>query len=109
MPKIEFRGKLIEVSDEGYLVNPKDWSQDLAVELARQEQLELSEAHWEILEVVRDFFRIQRHSPRIRALVAIVREKLGEKKGDTKYLYTLFPSGPSATSTRIAGLPKPEG
>ncbi|NQZ52475.1 MAG: TusE/DsrC/DsvC family sulfur relay protein, partial [Moritella sp.] len=46
-------------------------------------------------------------SPAIRALVKAMAKKLGADKGNSIYLYKLFPKGPAKQATKIAGLPKP--
>ena len=91
----------------GYLKNLDDWSEALAVEIAKQDGLVLSEAHWEIIWFVRDFYQEYKTSPAIRMLVKALAQKFGEEKGSSRYLQRLFPEGPAKQATKIAGLPKP--
>jgi len=104
---IEFNQKKIETDKQGYLLNPEDWSKELALVLAQDEEIELSESHWEVVHFVRDFYVEFNTSPAIRMLVKAMAKKLGEDKGNSIYLYTLFPKGPAKQATKIAGLPKP--
>ena len=104
---IEFNQKEIETDKQGYLLNPSDWSKELAIVIAKDEAIELSEAHWEVVYFVRDFYEEFNTSPAIRMLVKAMAKKLGEDKGNSIYLYTLFPKGPAKQATKIAGLPKP--
>lgn len=91
----------------GYLKNLDDWSEALAIEIAKQDGLVLSEAHWEIIWFVRDFYQEYKTSPAIRMLVKALAQKFGEEKGSSRYLQRLFPEGPAKQATKIAGLPKP--
>lgn len=104
---LEFEGKKIETDTQGYLKNSEDWQEGLAFLLAQQEGIVLSEAHWEIVRFVRDFYREFNTSPAIRMLVKAMAQKYGDEKGNSRYLYRLFPKGPAKQATKIAGLPKP--
>nr|WP_256464420.1 TusE/DsrC/DsvC family sulfur relay protein [Erwinia amylovora] len=84
-----------------------DWSEDLARELAAEEKIELSEAHWEVVHFVRAFYLEFNTSPAVRMLVKAMAQKYGEDKGNSRYLFRLFPKGPAKQATKIAGLPKP--
>jgi tRNA 2-thiouridine synthesizing protein E len=99
--------KEIETDTHGYLKNMKDWTPELAELIAAGEQIALSSAHWEVIHFVRDFYNEYKTSPAIRALVKAMALKLGEDKGNSRYLYRLFPEGPAKQATKIAGLPKP--
>lgn len=97
----------IATDKQGYLLNADDWSEELAPQLAAQESINLSPAHWEVVHFVRNFYLQYNTSPAIRALVKAMAKKLGEDKGNSIYLYKLFPKGPAKQATKIAGLPKP--
>ncbi|WP_286258559.1 TusE/DsrC/DsvC family sulfur relay protein [Pseudoalteromonas apostichopi] len=104
---LEFNNKQIETDKQGYLLDSNDWCEDLAPIIAEQENITLSEQHWEVLHFVRDFYLEYNTSPAIRMLVKAMAQKLGEEKGNSMYLYKLFPKGPAKQATKIAGLPKP--
>lgn len=106
-PFIEFNQQRIETDASGYLLHLDDWSPELAEMIAQQEQITLSEAHWEIVWLVRDFYQEYKTSPAIRMLVKALAQKFGEEKGNSRYLQRLFPDGPAKQATKIAGLPKP--
>ncbi len=63
--------------------------------------------HWEVVRFVREFYLEFNTSPAIRMLVKAMANKFGEEKGNSRYLYRLFPKGPAKQATKIAGLPKP--
>lgn len=102
-----FNGVGIERDHQGYLKNIADWNPDMAPMLAQEENIELTSAHWEVINFVRDFYLEYKTSPAIRVLVKAIGQTLGPEKGNSKYLYTLFPVGPAKQATKIAGLPKP--
>ncbi len=104
---LEFNNKQIETDKQGYLLDTNDWSEELAPIIAEQENIILSEQHWEVVHFVRDFYLEYNSSPAIRMLVKAMAQKLGEEKGNSMYLYNLFPKGPAKQATKIAGLPKP--
>ncbi|MGO4892836.1 TusE/DsrC/DsvC family sulfur relay protein [Flavobacterium sp. W21_SRS_FM6] len=104
---LEFNGQQIETDKAGYLLRVADWQPALAPELAKQEDIELSEAHWEVVNFVRNFYLEFETSPAMRALVKAMAQTLGSEKGNSRYLFRLFPKGPAKQATKIAGLPKP--
>lgn len=97
----------IQLDKHGYLADRQQWDERLAVEFARLEHIDLTPAHWEVVQFVRAFYQEYNTSPAIRILVKAMAEKLGAEKGNSKYLFMLFPDGPAKQATRIAGLPKP--
>lgn len=104
---IEFNGQQLETDKHNYLANLDDWSQELALHFAELENINMTEAHWEVVYFVQDFYREFDTSPAMRVLVKAMKKQLGEDKGNSRYLYKLFPKGPAKQATRIAGLPKP--
>ncbi|KJG10105.1 sulfur transfer protein TusE [Photobacterium kishitanii] len=104
---LEFNGVQIDTDAQGYLKNVDDWSEDLVALLAAEEAIELSEAHWEVIRFVRDFYLEFNTSPAVRMLVKAMAKQYGEEKGSSRYLYRLFPKGPAKQATKLAGLPKP--
>ncbi|MPW29584.1 TusE/DsrC/DsvC family sulfur relay protein [Agarivorans sp. B2Z047] len=104
---IEFNGQQFETDKNGYLVDLNSWSEDLAAHIAQLEEIEMSEAHWEVVRFVRNFYLEFNTSPAMRALVKAMAKKFGPEKGNSRYLYKLFPQGPAKQATKVAGLPKP--
>lgn len=106
---IEVNGKTIETDEEGYLVNLADWNEDAAKILAAQDELNLTESHWEVINFLREYYDEYQIAPAVRVLTKAIGKKLGPEKGNSKYLYELFPYGPAKQACRFAGLPKPTG
>ncbi|MBY6185419.1 TusE/DsrC/DsvC family sulfur relay protein [Marinobacter hydrocarbonoclasticus] len=102
-----YNGTEIATDKQGYLLDASQWEPGMAPQLAEQEGIALTDAHWEVVNFVRDFYLEFNTSPAIRVLVKAIGQKLGEDKGNSKYLYKLFPKGPAKQATKIAGLPKP--
>jgi len=107
MAEIIIDGCLIEQDPEGYLRPMSVWNRAVAEQLALQEGIELTQAHWEILDVLRVFYQQFEASPAMRPLVKAVAQKLGAEKGKSIYLMSLFPGSPAKLASKIAGLPKP--
>ena len=102
-----FEGNEIETDSEGYLKETTQWNEAMAEVIAGQEGITLSVEHWEVVRFVREFYLEFNTSPAIRMLVKAMANKFGEEKGNSRYLYRLFPKGPAKQATKIAGLPTP--
>ena len=102
-----FEGNEIETDSEGYLKDTTQWSEAMAEVIAAQEGITLAVEHWEVVRFMREFCLEFNTSPAIRMLVKAMANKFGEEKGNSRYLYRLFPKGPAKQATKIAGLPKP--
>lgn len=104
---MEFNGKHIERDAQGYLMNHTDWCEELVPMLAAEENIELTDAHWEVVRFVRSFYEEFKTSPAVRMLVKAMEKEHGPEKGNSKYLFKLFKLGPAKQATKLAGLPKP--
>jgi tRNA 2-thiouridine synthesizing protein E len=93
---------------DGFLLEQADWNEQVAGELAREEGLTLTPAHWEVLHMLQAYYRQHEHAPAMRALVSLTRRTLGPGKGRSVYLLGLFPGSPARVAAKIAGLPRPE-
>lgn len=100
--------RVYEIDADGFLLNLDDWDAEVGEFLAYLDDLVLSDAHWEIIDIVRDYYRRYGISPEINVLLAQMKKKLGPDKGKPIYLLSLFPNGAVQVS-KIAGTPKPPG
>ncbi len=105
----EINGKTYETDEEGYLVNLAEWDEEAAKYLAKEEKVEMTESHWEVVNFLREYYNDYQIAPAVRVLTKAIGKKLGPEKGNSKYLYELFPYGPAKQACKIAGLPKPTG
>lgn len=106
---IEIDGRILETDAEGYLTRLEDWSPEAAVAMAKTEGVDLTGDHWEVLHFLRDYYREYAIAPPVRLLTRAIRDRLGADKGNSRYLYGLFPEGPAKQASKFAGLPKPTG
>jgi tRNA 2-thiouridine synthesizing protein E len=106
---IEVNGKSYEVDEEGYLTNLGEWNEEVGAFLAQQEGVTMTEQHWEVINFLRDYYNEFQIAPAVRVLTKAIGKKLGPEKGNSQYLYELFPYGPAKQACKIAGLPKPTG
>lgn len=100
-------GKEIPTTATGFLENVEDWSQAAARVIADEEQVELSERHWDLINHLRDeFINNAGNQPNTRTLVKAMAKVWDDKSVNAKTLYDLFPGDPSKQGGRIAGLPE---
>ena len=100
---------VLETDPEGYLVRIEDWSPDVAEAMALADGCELTDAHWQVIDFLRGYYAEYGFAPAVRILTRAIARRLGPDKGNSRYLYRLFPDGPARQACRYAGLPKPTG
>ena len=106
---LEVNGKSYEVDEEGYLADLNQWNPEVAAALAASDDAELTESHWEVINFLREYYEEYQIAPAVRVLTKAIGKRLGKEKGNSKYLYELFPYGPAKQACKYAGLPKPTG
>jgi len=100
-------GKPVSADDEGYLVDPADWSREVAEEMARQEGIVLTEAHWVVIEFVRKYFEQRQIIPDARHVIKYLAAWKGGAGEGRNELFKLFPYGYVKQACRIAGMRRP--
>lgn len=105
--ELELNGTRIATTEQGFLLDMNLWNEQLAEHLAELEGIELTDAHWEILHFIRQFYQEYKYLPNARVFSKAIKNKLGAEKASSRYLLKLFPAGPLKYSSKIAGLPKP--
>jgi TusE/DsrC/DsvC family sulfur relay protein len=104
MPEIDVKGKKVELNQEGFMVHPDEWDNEVAVVLAEVEEgiENLTEDHWAVINYIRDYYLQKNLAPMVR--------KVCKNTGfQLRYIFELFPSGPAKGACKVAGLPKPDG
>jgi tRNA 2-thiouridine synthesizing protein E len=99
-------GVELETDDQGFLVEA-NFSEEVVQLIAAAEAVQLTDAHWEVVNYLREEYREHGHTPNFRNML----KGMGEIHPgiDSKYLYDLFPVGPAKQGPKIAGLPQPYG
>lgn len=89
----------VRVNDQGYLLDMDQWDKEIARSIAAQEEIELTDRHFEIL----NYLRLEQEKG-----TALSIRRVG-KSGvvDIREFYQLFPGGPLKKASKIAGIPKP--
>ena len=100
-------GERVAVDEMGYLADYRTWTPEVAVAMATADGVELTPEHWLVLDFFRRYFERHEVEPPMRAVVRQVRAELGAEKGSSRFLYLLFPDGPTTQASRYAGLPRP--
>ena len=96
------------VADPDFPHAPPEWTRNEAMKIAREEDLTLTESHWNVVRALQHYYA--QHEDDTIINLRDLHDALDEffhQQGGLKYLYTLFPGGPIAQSCRIAGLKAP--
>lgn len=106
----QVNGKTIQLSEAGWLENLDEWSEELAKEIAKNENIEnLTDEHWDIINTAREYFLENGVVCEPRQFSKIMKDKFGKDRSSQKYIYSLFPTGLIKCANKIAGLPRPKG
>lgn len=97
----------LALTEQGFLIDNTLWDKEVAIFLADKEKLALTEAHWEILYFIRQFYQDYQYLPNARGFAKAIKKKIGDEQASSRYLLKLFPQGPLKYACKIAGLPKP--
>lgn len=93
--------------NEGYLLDPSQWSEQLAQSIAIEEDIELERDHWHIINFVREYYEDNQSVPEARTLLKYLKNTLDDDRSTRRYLYSLFPYGYGQQACKIAGMRKP--
>lgn len=104
MAFVEVNGNRFELNEEGFMAQPDQWDEQVAVALAKaEEDLDhLSDQHWAVIRFIRAYYLEHESAPMVRSICKTLGVPL-------KQIYELFPSGPAKGACKLAGLPKPDG
>ena len=94
-----YGGVCVNCNEQGFLLDLGQWSQEVGGEIAKEEDIEMTDRHWEVIDFLQEQCRNQ---------VALSIRKVGKSNVvSIKEFYSLFPGGPLKKASRIAGIPKP--
>lgn len=93
---------------EGYLVQPGDWDEAIAIELAKEEGIELNDTYWLLLNFMQEYYREHNVAPDVRHVISyLASENQSGKREAKKIIFDLFPYGYVKQACKIAGMKKP--
>jgi len=104
---LEVAGNTLRIDDEGYLIDPADWNDQVAEVLARQERIVLSEEHWAVIRFMREYYEQHHIAPDARHVMKHLAEFKGAGKAGRNDLFVLFPYGYVKQACKIAGMRRP--
>ncbi|MGD9978266.1 MAG: TusE/DsrC/DsvC family sulfur relay protein [Bacteroidales bacterium] len=94
-----YAGKNVTVTDDGYLTDPNQWTREIAVEIAKEEGIDLTDKHFAVIDYIRE--------KTMKGETLTIRTIGKSNVVDTKGFYGLFPGAPLKKASRIAGIAKP--
>jgi tRNA 2-thiouridine synthesizing protein E len=107
--ELNIDGKIIKLSEAGWLEDLSEWSEDVAKGIAVNEKVELTDEHWDIINEAREYFEENGSVAEPRVFSKIMKKKYGADRSSQQYIYSLFPYGLIKSANKIAGLPRPKG
>ena len=96
-----------DTDDEGYLIDPQSWNEDIARQFAELERIKLTEDHWDAIRFMRDYYAEHQIAPDVRHVMKHLAERLGPESRNA--IFELFPYGYVKQACRIAGMKRPRG
>jgi tRNA 2-thiouridine synthesizing protein E len=90
----------IDLNDEGYLLDFKQWTREIGEELAKEQGIEMNDKRWEVIDYIHEKY----NNDEPLSIRGIKRSGVI----NIKEFYNLFPGGPLKKATLIAGIPKPK-
>lgn len=93
--KLYIKGKEYQIDDGGWLdyTIPDAWIPEFASVVARQNNVELTAEHWDILNILRQFYIENGYIPSIRKMKPLMGDILGKEKASNQHIYSLFHLG----------------
>ena len=98
----------IQTDEDGFLLDPDDWNEEIALHVAISEEIELTEERWNLVHMIRDYYYEHGSVPELRKILKQLKEELGPEKATRKYVYALFPYGYGQQGCKIAGMRQPK-
>lgn len=108
--KLEVNGSIILTDSEGYIVDIDDWTEDFTIAQAEQENLVLTEEHWDVIKFLRNYYEEHRVQCEVRKMAKHFKVAWDAERGTSTYLHKIFPrGGPQKQGNRFAGLLRTKG
>jgi tRNA 2-thiouridine synthesizing protein E len=108
--KVLVDGKEVLTDQEGYILNMDEWSEGFARAQAEQENLVLTDEHWDVIHFIRAYYEDHSVQAQVRDMLKHFREAWGPERGNNHHLHAIFPmGGPQKQGNRLAGIRKTKG
>ncbi len=107
MSNLVVNGNNFNLTFDGRLNNLADWNPDVAKAIAKAEGLSLTDAHWDILKLMRDYYSTYNIPPITKLLKREIAKKLSPEQATEHATSALFPGGMQYQGSKIAGIPVP--
>ena len=95
------------LDEEGYLVDPAQWNEGVAEDLALRERIALTDAHWAVIRFMRRYYEEHHIAPDARHVMKHLAEFRGPQRAERNDLFKLFPYGYVKQACKIAGMRRP--
>ena len=95
------------IDEEGYLIEPQDWNEEVAKQLALREDIRLTEDHWDAIRFMREYYADHQIAPDVRHVTKHLAKRLGPESRNA--VFELFPYGYVKQACKIAGMKRPRG
>lgn len=105
--QLDVHGIHYNLNEEGRLEDNASWTEEIGIALAEVDGVKLTDDHWQVIHLLRDFYKEYNHSPIMKLFLKKVETKLDDRFSDPVLLNSMFPDGLLQQSTRIAGVPSP--
>lgn len=94
-----------ETDEEGYLIDPLTWNEEVAKQFADQEDIQLTEDHWDAINFMRQYHAEHQVAPDVRHVMKHLAGRLGAASRNR--VFELFPYGYVKQACKIAGMKRP--
>ncbi len=97
----------LERDDEGYLIDPLEWNENVAIDFAKLESIELTDIHWIAINFMRQYYAEHQVAPDVRHVMKHLSTK--STVSSRNQIFELFPYGYVKQACKIAGMKRPRG
>ena len=97
----------IDRDEEGFFLDPSDWTPELIAPLCDEADVDASEEVLRVVWFVREYYERNQVVPEARLVLRYLRDTLGAERATRRYLQSLFPYGYGQQACKIAGMRKP--
>ncbi len=108
--QVMVNGRPVLTDQEGYIQDLGEWSESFARVLAEQEQLTLTDEHWDVIRFIRAYYERHDMQAQVRDMIKHFAKVWGPERGNNRHLHDLFPmGGPQKQGNRLAGIRRTKG